>query len=202
MIFYIKNFVMMYLKINQKNNNYIRDIRNYIKTNNINIQDTWSITNNGSKTIQKDQFYNFIMNGGIIDPNIQLNDNEINYIFDILSDEENILSLDDFENIIMNYEPTFFQGSNSIIQQESHRLISKSRRSNFNSSNPNNFDDDNKNVTGNFQQKNIQFDYQVDQPLENIPVSNSVIQNDVIIGNNVFFNACLNITCFSVKPLA
>ena len=153
-------------EFNQKNNNYIRDIRNYIKTNNINIQDTWSITNNGSKTIQKDQFYNFIMNGGIIDPNIQLNDNEINYIFDILSDEENILSLDDFENIIMNYEPTFFQGSNSIIQQESHRLISKSRRSNFNSSNP----DDNKNVTGNFQQKNIQFDYKVDQPLENIPI--------------------------------
>jgi hypothetical protein len=189
-------------EFNQKNNNYIRDIRNYIKANNVNIQETWSTTNNGSKIIDKDEFYNFILTGGIIDQNSQLSEDEVNYIFDILCNEQNILSLDDFEKII-NYEPTFFQGSNSIIQQESHRLISSKRRSNFNSNNSNYFNNINNsnmetpgldlygsnnnnlnnpnvnsNITGTFHQNTIQFGFQNDTPLENIPITNSNIIND------------------------
>ena len=124
-------------KFNIKNNPYIVNMRNYIINNGIKVRDKWAIINQEKANISKYEFINFLKKGNLIDPNNLLNDKEIEYIFNILSSNQQQLNFLEFEKAIKEKEFNIMTKKNIRINVD--QIVNTTRNSNIDNQNFNGF---------------------------------------------------------------
>ena len=91
-------------EFNIKNNPYIVNMRKYIFNFGVDVRTVWSNFNKGKINISKYEFIDFIKKANLIDKNNNINDKEIEYIFNIISPNNELLNFRDFEKAINEKE--------------------------------------------------------------------------------------------------